>query len=304
MTKFQWFVALVLTTASTPALFAAAHCPGNVESVPLRLVNSYQMIVSVSINGSGPYDFLLDTGSEFTVIDRSLASELQLPLSGKAAVVGAGVRASADFSRVESMAIGSQALENQTAVVYDLPGFAGSQSKIRGILGESFLSHFEALIDIAHLHICLDHTSTLGSAVSGERIPLVASNNPGSDDTLPGALVVSARLSDGTRSVRLKLDSGTNQAFLYNAERIMDLRYYRGTVLNGSAIDGHSRSFMALPQQDVRIGSLVLSSVPFFTLVGVNKDSRTPDFDGLLAFNSFKRVFISHSNHYVILEPR
>jgi hypothetical protein len=99
------------------------------------------------------------------------------------------------------------------------------------------------------------------------------------------------------------LDSAANRAFLYNADRIMDLRYYRGTILQGSAIDGTNQNFMALPQQDIQIGSLLLSKVPFITLAGVNKDPGTPDFDGLLAFSSFKRVFISHSNHYVVFEP-
>jgi hypothetical protein len=84
----------------------------------------------------------------------------------------------------------------------------------------------------------------------------------------------------------------------------MDLRYCRGAVLQGSAIDGANQDFLTLPQQDVRIGSLLLTKVPFITLAGVNKDSRTLDFDGLLAFNSFKRGFISHSNQYVVLEAR
>ena len=81
---------LVLTIASTATVGAAAHCPANVESVPLRLVNRYQMIVSVKVNGSGPYDFLLDTGSKFTAVGRSLANELRLSSSGKAAAHSSG----------------------------------------------------------------------------------------------------------------------------------------------------------------------------------------------------------------------
>jgi hypothetical protein len=306
MTKFQRLAALVLTTASTPALCAAMHCPDNVESVRLRIIKRYQMIVPVSVNGAGPYDFLIDTGSAVTLIDSSLARELRLPLSGNASVAGAGPRASADLSLVESMAIGSQMLHNETVVVYDLPAFVSSQGQIRGILGESFLAHFDALIDVAHLEICLagisNRDSVLGSVAKGAHIPLITSSNSGLDESRIGALVISVRLTNGTRPVRMKLDSGTNQAFLYNVDKIMDLPYYKGEVLHGHAIDGATLSFMVLPLQNVQIGSLLLPRVPF--IARVNKSSETSGFDGLLAFNSFKQVFISHSNHYVILEPR
>jgi len=46
-----------------PSTSAEPHCPGNVASVPLHLTNSHQMIVAVSVNHSGPYNFLLDTGT-------------------------------------------------------------------------------------------------------------------------------------------------------------------------------------------------------------------------------------------------
>ncbi len=58
-------------------LGAETHCPGNVASVPFRVVNR-QIIVVVSVNRSGPYNFLLDTGSQVTIVDPLLAGELHL----------------------------------------------------------------------------------------------------------------------------------------------------------------------------------------------------------------------------------
>ncbi len=63
MSTFKWLASFVLAATIVPALPAEPHCPGNVASVPLHLTNSHQMIVAVSVNHSGPYNFLLDTGT-------------------------------------------------------------------------------------------------------------------------------------------------------------------------------------------------------------------------------------------------
>lgn len=78
MSAFKWFASFVLAATLVPALPAEPHCPGNVASVPFRLVNGYQMIVAVSVNHSGPYNFLLDTGTQMTMVDPALAAELHL----------------------------------------------------------------------------------------------------------------------------------------------------------------------------------------------------------------------------------
>jgi hypothetical protein len=71
MSIFKWFASFVLATIIVPALSAEPHCPGNVASVPFHLVNRYQMIVAVSVNHATPYNFLLDTGTQITMVDPS-----------------------------------------------------------------------------------------------------------------------------------------------------------------------------------------------------------------------------------------
>ncbi len=69
MTNFKWFASFVLAATIVSTLGAETHCPGNVASVPFHLVNRHQIIVAVSINHSGPYNFLLDTGTQITMVD-------------------------------------------------------------------------------------------------------------------------------------------------------------------------------------------------------------------------------------------
>jgi hypothetical protein len=54
----------------------------------------------------------------------------------------------------------------------------------------------------------------------------------------------------------------------------------------------------------VKIGSLELSGVPFVALLATQKDSRAKGFDGVLTLGIFKRIFICHRDHFVVLEPR
>jgi hypothetical protein len=62
MSNFKRFASFVLAATIVPALPAEPRCPGNVASVTLHLTNRHQTIVAVSVNHSGPYNFLLDTG--------------------------------------------------------------------------------------------------------------------------------------------------------------------------------------------------------------------------------------------------
>jgi hypothetical protein len=68
------------------------------------------------------------------------------------------------------------------------------------------------------------------------------------------------------------LDSGANGAVLFNTSEYLDQpqRHY----LQGTGVDGRRLIFSSLLPQDVKIGSLKLSRVPFVSLAGTQKDSR------------------------------
>src|ERR1700733_15617907 len=70
----------------------------NIVTAKIKLNDLSMIIVPVSINGSGPYDFLLDTGCAKTIIDQKLAEELALPRVSQRTV--AGVLASVTMSVV------------------------------------------------------------------------------------------------------------------------------------------------------------------------------------------------------------
>ncbi len=301
LSAFKWLACFALASTSVHAFGFEKHCPGNVASLQYRLVNQHQMLVDVQVNQSGPVSFLLDTGTQMTMVEPSLASELHLKEEGSAAVASVGVNAHATFARVDRVAAGSHWLPDMKVLVYDLSNLQVAGISIRGVLGEDFLGRFDMLLDNTHNLLCLDDQGAMRAEVKGQHVPLVAAA-PAADGTLPNPLIVSAKLSDGMRPVRLKLDSGANVPFLYNTSDYMALGLFHGASLRGGGANG-ARVFTALPPQTMKIGSIEMSRVQFVTLAGAKKDSRTSDFDGLLTLGLFRRVFVDHAEHFVILDP-
>jgi Aspartyl protease len=319
MSTFKWFASFLLAATLVPALPAEPHCPGNVASVPLRLTNSHQMIVAVSVNHSGPYNFLLDTGTQITMVDPSLAAELHLNTQGSAVMVdpslaaelhlntqgsavvaGVGFNAAASFAQLDLLEAGSHSVANQKVLVFDLQNPHSVDLHFRGVLGEDFLSQFDMLIDNAHNLLCLDDSSTMRADVKGPHIALLTAPDKASGGPSFSSLIISVRLSDGTRPVRLKLDSGTNAPFLFESPQYMPPGSIRRV---GGGLNGTQRSFATLPPQNLKIGPLEFPSVSFSTFADSQKDSRPSAFDGLLTLGLFRCVFICHADHFAVFEP-
>ena len=303
MTIFKGFHYLVFAATVVSTLSAETHCLGNVASVPFRLVKGHQIILPVSVNHAGPYNFLLDTGTQITMVDPALAAGLHLDTRGTALVAGAGSRQSASLVDLDLLETGAHSVSSPKVLVYDLHPLQLADLNIQGVLGEDFLEHFDMLIDNAHRLLCLDDSGAMRAAVKGPRIPLVAAADTEQGAQLSGLLIITVRLSDATRPVRLMLDSGTNAPILYNTSQYMAFPLSQSTSLHGSSVDGRQRLFSALPPQDLKIGSLTLSGVTLYSLGAAQQDARAKGFDGVLTTGLFRRVFIEHADHFAVLEP-
>lgn len=156
----RWFSLLLVAGLVTTTLHAQARCPGNATAIPFHM-NQRQMLVSVTINQSGPYDFVLDTGTQMTVVDQALATDLHLTKTGDVNVAGMSLQGGAMFAQVGSLSVGEHASKNVNVLVYDMKSLQAAGFAIRGLLGEDFLSKFDVLIDNAHNVLCLDDTGAM-----------------------------------------------------------------------------------------------------------------------------------------------
>ena len=78
MTAFKWLAYFALAGTIAPS-FQAKPLPGkrHRSTLPSKKPGS-QIIAPVTVNHTGPYNFLVDTGSQLTIIDSSLAAALHL----------------------------------------------------------------------------------------------------------------------------------------------------------------------------------------------------------------------------------
>ena len=143
------------------SLQAEMPCPANIKPVPFHNSRQNQIIVQVSLNDDGPYDFLLDTGTQMTVVDRSLAAELGLPTSGNAIVAGMSFQGQIKFAQLQLLRLGENSSTNHRVLVYDMRQVQRAKFALRGLLGQDFLSEFNVFIDNAHGVLCIDNTGAM-----------------------------------------------------------------------------------------------------------------------------------------------
>lgn len=304
MTTTQWLATLAIAATLTPALSAETHCPANVDHLRLPLASRSRIIVPIEINHTGPYDFLLDTGAQVTLVDPSLAAKLNLEVQGGAEFGGVGFLKHASLAKVNLLQAGSKSVANDLVLVQDLNGFKAAGLNIRGVLGGTFLGHFNVLIDYVHHMLCLDDSGRMQAEVKGEHIALA--NVVQAANELPGTmpLIVSVGFPGaGTRPVLLKLDSGSNVTFLYDPDQCLALGLQKVSRIQGNSADGAQRAFVLLPPQDMRIGNHTLPLVPLVRLASNGRVIPAHEVDGLLTTALFRSIYISYSDHFVVLDP-
>jgi Aspartyl protease len=304
MSLVKRLVAVSLATVALSALHAEPPCRGNVASLALRRIQDDLIVVRVRINRTGPYDFLVDTGSQITTIDPVLASGLHLRIEGTTGVSGVATQARSAFAFLDLIEVGSHSVPQSLAVIQDIAELKAADPRIRGALGENFLSHFDLLIDNRQQILCLDESRTLAQAVNGGRIPLEQPHGPRDDMPFTRPMVVSVRLTTADAApVLLRLDSGSNAALLYAAQpRLLTASISRDRVLK-RVVNGVEQAFAVLRAQDIIVGACLVKQVSFVIPMNEVGSGPGPREDGLLPTNAFERVFISYSKNYAALDP-
>src|SRR6202034_3945204 len=165
-------------TVALSALHAEPRCPGSVASLALRRIQGDLIVIRVRINRTGPYDFLVDTGSQITTIDPVLASDLHLRIEGTTGVSGVRTQSRSAFAFLDLIEVGSHSVPQSLVIVQDIAELKEADPRLRGILGENFLARFDLLIDNRKRILCLDESSSLSQAIRSEHVPLERPHGP------------------------------------------------------------------------------------------------------------------------------
>jgi hypothetical protein len=255
------------------------------------------IVVPVTINGAGPFDFLLDTGNTDTIIDRKLAEELRLSPAGTMILMTPQGDAVTPRAHTDSLSMAGASVRGLNLCVVN--HYADIRPKVRGSLGEDFLRYFDLLIDNqGHLIQFELGPGPLADMLTGEHMPL--SLDGFNEEKLTRTRLVVVGNIFGNKDMKLQLDSGTPSIVLFTTLNTSPLisgassSYSLGGILGGgSLVDPQTARFL-------RLGDKVFYDLTVF----VPRGKIPPmDIDGLLPTSLFRSIFISHSGRFVILDP-
>lgn len=119
------------------------------------------MVVPVHINGDGPLQFALDTGSTLTCVDHRVAERLQLPEQPGMQGVTAGASGVGEIRVVmlDSLRVGGASMRELSACVVELAHARQVGVEIDGLLGLNFLRAYRVGIDFNRRVLSLQNPS-------------------------------------------------------------------------------------------------------------------------------------------------
>jgi hypothetical protein len=256
-----------------------------------------KIVVPVTINGAGPFDFLLDTGDTDTIIDRKLAEELHLLPAGKMILMTTQGDAVTHLVDTDSLSMRGATVRGLKLVVVN--HYANILPNVRGSLGEDFLQNFDLLIDNQrHLLQFESEPGPLADMLTGEHMPL-SLNGFYEQKLTRNRLVVVGNIF-GNKDMALQLDSGTPSILLFSKLNKPSLISEKRTVHFVGGIFGSSFVADAQTVMHLRLGGKTFSDLTVLVAAG---NMPPMDIDGLLPTSLFRSIFISHSGKFVILDP-
>ncbi len=305
MRTMRWLASASLAVLVFPALYAEPHCPGNAVSIRPRFTGRSLISVPVMLDNTGLYDFVVDTGAQITTIDPKLAAELHPKPLGATHVTGVGTYSRAQYAQLASIEAGTHSIKDPLVLVQDLSQVQQADPRIRGILGENFLEHFDLLIDYEHRIFCVDETKEMQQEVKGERIALTPPRNAEGYNAFMIPMVVAIRVSGiGNRPLLLELDSGIDVPLLFECGKQLPHVQTVGPARGRGDAQEVTQAFAVLMPQDVKVGGHFFRQVSFVTPVAPGKEIPVkPDVDGVLPTILFRSVFLSYADRFVVIEP-
>jgi predicted aspartyl protease len=294
--RFQPSSSILVKVAGliTASLFLYFPTSFSGTPVPFSLVADHWIVVPVTINGSGPYDLLLDTGSALTFIDPSLITRLGGKETRRYQLVTATGSKLVPCYRIENFRLGSQHVEYLDVLAHVGPEIQGMQ--INGILGQDFLTKFNFILDYQSHTITFEVNEEYARNLSGGVYALL--------DSAQRNLVLIPPQSHESRPSLFSLDSGAKGIVLFGSEfeglgfdvnSISDLEPLQTVVGRGFVSHGTFRSF--------RIGDNTLRNLRV-QLAPESKLSRHRIENGLLPTSFFQTIYFNNLQKFVAFNPR
>ena len=141
----------ILRLSPSFASFPDQSSDQSASSVSFKLTSPEQplILLPVFVNGRGPFQFVVDTGTSRTTLSFELARKLGIVAVGDRHGTGGGGDVRILSGTVDSLAVGTASVHNLSIGVGEFLGklSEAAGAKFDGIVGDNFLNQFEVTID-------------------------------------------------------------------------------------------------------------------------------------------------------------
>jgi hypothetical protein len=260
----------LLLSALGAALVAA---PPDGTILRIRTVSGAPVATDVYVEGRGPYSFLLDTGSETSLIDERLARELSITQAFQTELITPAGRRNVHGTYLRKVKLGPVQASNQEFLLTDVRRWGMLPPDVQGLLGQPFLSMFDYTLDFRHRKIIIG--TRLFDGAHFDKIPFRR---------------VESRLAIQTSEGEMILDSGAGSLLLFRA----------GPGTPGATIQdfsGAAHTVQVGPGPKIWIGGRLYQ--PREAVYGAAGGEAL---NGLLPASLFPVVYVSNSEGYIAVE--
>lgn len=283
MTSLRAVWLALAATGTTLTAFAHAHThePGSTAAVlnqadaiapalndPLTEILALQeqrdrrLQLPVMIDGKGPFNFMVDTGSQATAVAREINASLGLAPAGSANLLGMASMRRVDLVSIARLDVGKHAIEGLAAPLLDRENIGAD-----GIIGLDSLQDFRVLINFREPSIALQDVRGAKGQREGFEI-VVRARQQG------GQLLITNALVEGI-STTVIIDTGAQTSIANPALREKLRRKREAEVIttdvNGVELIGHMAMVRSLKINALRLDNIPLTFAdsPVFAALGL-----------------------------------
>ena len=264
-----------------PAFFDPNLAVGG-EDVKARKVET-RLTVQVLVNGSGPYNFIVDSGADTSVVGLRIARSLQLPLGTPAILNSMTARNIVDRVKVDHLTLGPTTVRD-----LQLPALRESDVGGDGMIGIDALVEQRLMMDFENRLIKVEDARIPWKRIPGEivvvarryRGQLILTEVQAAGLTLEAVIDTGTQITIGNLALRDKL-------IRRNRDKFVTIEV---TGVTGATMDLHLAKIAEL-----RLGPVVLNDVPIafadvppFKMFGI--DDEPALLLGTDLLESFRRV--------------
>lgn len=264
--------------------------------LPLEEERNRRLTIPVMIDGAGPFDFLIDTGSQATALTHEINIGLGLLPVGNATIIGMASRRVVDLVEPSALTVGTHRVTGLIS-----PLLYRHHVGADGIIGLDSLQDLRVLIDFREETIALEDTRRNKASSSGFEIVVRARPKL-------GQLLITDAVVEGVRATVI-IDTGAQMSLANNVlrDRIRAKRAEEVTAtdVNGVDLVGQMSIVDALTIQGLSLKKvpLAFADTPAFEALGLNDEPVLSL--GMQHLKIFDRVAIDFASQRILFDvPR